>query len=228
MFVAVDDLLRPLYPHLTAADQCYFLREYTAGRGYAGSETNRLILNLKKPPDRRGKPEWRYKQRAIEQVAREFRASVNLSALRRVTLVPMPPSKAKDDPLYDDRMLQVLRAVDVEGQLDIRELLLGAASMPAAHLTTHRPTIAQLIANFVIDEALTEPGPRPSHSSTTCSRPARISSRRRLCLRRGSPVFPSVGSSSLGGCTTSPRSSNALRLRPAPIRACSGGAEFVP
>jgi hypothetical protein len=159
VFTAVDDLLRPLYPHLTAADQCYFLREYTAGRGYAGSETNHLILNLKKPPDRRGKPEWRYKERAIEQIAREFRDSVNLSALRRVTLVPMPPSKAKDDPLYDDRMLQVLRAVDVEGQLDIRELLLGAASMPAAHLAAQRPTIAQLVANLIVDASLAEPAP---------------------------------------------------------------------
>jgi len=159
VFTAVDDLLRPLYPHLTAADQCYFLREYTAGRGYAGSETNHLILNLKKPPDRRGKPEWRYKERAIEQIAREFRASVNLSALRRVTLIPMPPSKVMDDPLYDDRMLQVLRAVDVEGQLEIRELLLCAASMPAAHLAAQRPTIAQLVANLVVDESLAEPAP---------------------------------------------------------------------
>ncbi|MEO8378278.1 MAG: hypothetical protein ABI779_01320 [Acidobacteriota bacterium] len=160
MFTAVDDLLRPLYPHLTAADQCYFLREYTAGRGYAGSETNHLILNLKKPPDRRGRSEWHYKERAIEQVAREFRASVNLSALRRVTLVPMPPSKAKSDPLYDDRMLEVLRAVDVEGNLDIRELLLCAASMTPAHATTARPTIAQLVANFVLDKSLAHPEPR--------------------------------------------------------------------
>jgi hypothetical protein len=160
VFTAIDDLLRPLYPHLTAADQCYFLREYTAGRGYAGSETNRLILNLKKPSDRRGNPEWRYKERAIEQVAREFRASVNLSALSRITLVPMPPSKAKSDPLYDDRMLQVLRAVDVEGQLDIRELLLCAESMPPAHATAVRPTIAHLIANFVLDESLAAPQPQ--------------------------------------------------------------------
>lgn len=160
MFVAIDDFLRPLYPHLTAADQCYFLREYTAGRGYAGSETNHLILNLKKPPDRRGKPEWFYKERAIEQVADEFRASVNLSALRRVTLVPMPPSKAKSDPLYDDRMLQVLRAVDVEGQLDIRELLRNRESMDAAHTVTPRPSIADLIANLEVDDALAQPAPR--------------------------------------------------------------------
>ena len=160
MFVAVDDLLRPLYPHLTAADQCYFLREYTAGRGYAGSETNQLILNLKKPPDRRGTREWRYKERAIRQVAREFRESVNLTALRRVTLVPMPPSKAKGDPLYDDRMLKVLRAVNVEGQLDIRELLRIRASTDAAHSITLRPRVADLIANMEIDDDLTEPRPR--------------------------------------------------------------------
>jgi hypothetical protein len=160
VFTAIDELLRPLYPHLTAADQCYFLREYTAGRGYAGSETNHLILNLKKPPDRRGKPEWRYKERAIKQVAREFRASVNLSALRRVTLVPMPPSKTKSDPLYDDRMLQVLRAVDVEGQLDIRELLLIRENTDAAHTVTLRPRIADLVANLEINNDLVESLPR--------------------------------------------------------------------
>jgi predicted amidophosphoribosyltransferase len=160
VFTAIDDLLRPLYPHLTAADQCYFLREYTAGRGYAGSETNHLILNLKKPPDRQGKPEWRYKERAIEQVAREFRASVNLSALRRVTLVPMPPSKAQSDPLYDDRMLHVLRAVDAEGHLDIRALLRIRESTDAAHTAPLRPSIADLVANLEIDGDLAEPAPK--------------------------------------------------------------------
>ncbi|HYC59917.1 MAG TPA: hypothetical protein VEK79_10170 [Thermoanaerobaculia bacterium] len=160
MFVAIDDLLRPLYPHLTATDQCYFLREYTAGRGYTGSETNHLILNLKKPPDRRGKPEWRYKERAIEQVAREFRASVNLAALRRVTLVPMPPSKAKRDPLYDDRMLHMLRVMDEEHLLDIRELLAIQDSTDAAHTTTTRPTVAALIANLEVDDTLAHPAPR--------------------------------------------------------------------
>jgi hypothetical protein len=159
VFLEIDDLLRPLYPHLTARDQCFFLREYTAGQGYAGSETNRLILNLKKPPDRRGRPEWHYKEQAIQQVAREFRDSVNLPALRRVTLVPMPPSKAEGDPLYDDRMLQVLRAVDLEGQLDIRELLVLAESTMAAHASTARPRVAQLIANLAVDEAVAAPPP---------------------------------------------------------------------
>jgi hypothetical protein len=159
MFTAVDDLLRPLYAHLAASDQVYFLREYTSGRGFTHSETNRLILNLKKPPDRRGRPEWRYKEEAIRQVAREFRESLTLQRLRAVTFVPMPPSKRKGDPLYDDRMLRVLHAFDEERQLDIRELLVLAASTEPAHATAARPTVEQLIANLEIDEDFAQPSP---------------------------------------------------------------------
>ncbi|HEV7921293.1 MAG TPA: hypothetical protein VGR02_10950 [Thermoanaerobaculia bacterium] len=159
MFTAVDDLLRPLYAHLAASDQVYFLREYTSGRGFTHSETNRLILNLKKSPDRRGRPEWRYKEEAIRHVAGEFRDSLNLQRLRSVTFVPMPPSKRKDDPLYDDRMLRVLHAFDEERQLDIRELLVLAESTEPAHATAARPTIEQLIANLEIDEDISHPPP---------------------------------------------------------------------
>jgi hypothetical protein len=159
VFTAIDDLLRPLHAHLADRDQCYFLREYTSGRGYAHSETNRLIHNLKKPPDRRGKPEWRYKELAIQQVAREFRENLDLGRLRRVTLVPMPPSKARGDPLYDDRMLRILRAMDVEGQLDIRELVILSASMPAVHTTVLRPAVADLVAQLSIDDRLVLPPP---------------------------------------------------------------------
>lgn len=159
MFTAVDELLRPLYPHLTPADQCYFLREYTSGRGFAHSETNRLILNLKKPPDRRGRPEWHYKEQAIQQVAREFRASLNLQRLRAVTFVPMPPSKRTDDPLYDDRMLRVLHALDEDRALDIRELLLLSESTAPAHAAVARPTIDDLIANLEINDDVAHPAP---------------------------------------------------------------------
>ncbi len=159
MFTAIDDFLRPLYAHLTATDQCYFLREYTSGRGFTHSETNRLILNLKKAPDRHGRPEWHYKEQAIQHVAREFRASLNPQRIRAVTFVPMPPSKRKDDPFYDDRMLRVLHAMDEERSLDIRELLLLAESTVPAHATVARPTIEDLIANLDIDEDCARPAP---------------------------------------------------------------------
>lgn len=159
MFTEIDDLLRPLYAHLTARDQCYFLRVYTSGRGFAHGATNDLILNLKKTPDRRGRPEWRYKEAAIRQVAQEFRTSLDLQALRRVTLVPMPPSKRADDPLYDDRMLQVLRVMDTERALDIRELLRVSASTEPAHAMLARPSIEDLVANMEIDDTCAQPTP---------------------------------------------------------------------
>jgi Phage integrase, N-terminal SAM-like domain len=153
VFTAIDDLLRPLHAHLTDCDQCYFLREYTSGRRNAHSETNRLIHNLKQRPDRRGTSELARDLLDRELlVAPLLRDNLDLARIQRVTLVPMPPSKARGDRLYDDRMLRVLRAMDVQGQLDIRELLYLAQSIEAAHTTADRPTVAQLVANLRIEE----------------------------------------------------------------------------
>ena len=49
------------------------------------------------------------------------------------TLVPIPPSKAKNDPLHDDRLIQMLRAIRPKGSLDIRELIVQMQSTAAAH-----------------------------------------------------------------------------------------------
>ena len=57
-FTEIDELTRPYHYWLTDDDRCYFLGEYTAGRGYSYSQTNQLILNFKKSLDRQGKPEW--------------------------------------------------------------------------------------------------------------------------------------------------------------------------
>jgi len=47
--------------------------------------------------------------------------SIDLARLRRVTLVPIRPPKARGDLLYGDRMLRFLDAIYVEGHLDIRD-----------------------------------------------------------------------------------------------------------
>src|ERR1017187_7591541 len=97
LLTEIDDLLREDHWHLTKDDQCYFLREYIAGGGWQAGETNQLILNLKKTPDRRGKPEWHYKVRAIRQAGSELRVaflSGGASWLNGAVIVPMPPSKA--------------------------------------------------------------------------------------------------------------------------------------
>jgi hypothetical protein len=156
-FTQIDDLTRPDHSYLTAEDVCYFLGEYTARKGYAFSKTNDLILNFKKPMSKRGTSQWSYKAWAIDYAAKALRAALDDRDLDAITFVPIPPSKAKDDPLYDDRVLQMLRAVRPQPPLDIRELLVQDRSTAAAHESETRPTPRELEDLYQIDRRLLAP-----------------------------------------------------------------------
>jgi hypothetical protein len=156
----IDDLTRPDHSYLTAADECYFLGEYTARKGYRFSTTNNLIINLKKPMDRQGRPEWPYKARAIQTVAEALHAALNDKARQTLILVPVPPSKAKTDPLYDDRLMQVLHGIWPGQTIDVRELIVQPQSSDAAHDRADRPKPAALEARYVIDRGLLRPKPQ--------------------------------------------------------------------
>lgn len=157
----IDDLTLPDYHYLEPDDRCYFVREYTSREDYSFSSTNDLISNFKKTMDRRGKAEWKYKERAILSIASEFRKLLPAESLSKMTLVPMPPSKAKDDPDHDDRMLRVLKNIDQEKNLDIRELILQNKSIPAVHFKgSYRHDPQELAEIFYIDEDISEPAPQ--------------------------------------------------------------------
>ena len=72
----IDDLTRPDHYHLNAGDTCLFLGEYTARKGFSFSATNQLVLNFKKSVDRRGRPEWQHKERAIREVGQAFATAI--------------------------------------------------------------------------------------------------------------------------------------------------------
>ena len=158
-FTEVDDLTRQDHYYLTSDDACYFIGEYTARRGYAYSATNQLILNFKKPMDRHERPEWWYKEQAIRQAADAFRAALDSDALDRLTFVPIPPSKAKDASLHDDRLTRMLRAIRPEPPLDVRELIVQTVSTEAVHASDVRPKPDQIEELYEIDDALTAPVP---------------------------------------------------------------------
>lgn len=154
----IDTLTLPDHYYLEPEDICYYTGEYTAGEGHAYSETNQLILNFKKSMDKRGTPQWQHKESAIEQAGNIIRAAIKDDA--RITFVPIPPSKCKTDPLYDDRMKRMLEAACVGRHTDIRELVVQPQSVQAVHLAERRPTPDELIANYQIDESLVEPTPQ--------------------------------------------------------------------
>ena len=87
MLTKLDELNLPDHWYLDATDECYFIGEYTAGRGYSHSSTNQLILNLKKSVDRRGLAEWSYKEAAIRQAAATLRQSLHPDFLGSATFV---------------------------------------------------------------------------------------------------------------------------------------------
>lgn len=153
----IDALTLPDHHYLDPQDICYYAGEYTAGKGHAYSETNQLIHNFKKSVDKRETAQWQYKERAILQAANMFRAAIKPDA--QITFVPIPPSKAKNDPMYDDRMLRLLQFVCKGRYTDIRELVVQTQSVNAAHRSDTRPRPDDLVANYLLDESLAEPMP---------------------------------------------------------------------
>lgn len=157
MLTKIDELIRPDHYHLDTNDECYFIGEYTAGRGFAHSSTNQFIYNLKKSVERRGLPDWVWKVRAIQQGASVLRDSLNPAFLASATFVPVPPSRIASDTLYDDRMTQVLKLL---GQnVDVRELVVQSEGMHDAHTAQHRPGPNALYQNYEIRTSLVEPIP---------------------------------------------------------------------
>lgn len=155
----VDSLILGDHYYLTADDECYFLREYTARGGFDASETNQIIQNIKKSPERRGRPEWFYKERDLQQAAAELRAALNPAWLRSATIVPVPPHVVKGDPLHDDRVLQIATLMGAGAKTDVRELIVQIATIDSSHQSASRPKPHELRAHYRVDETLCAPAP---------------------------------------------------------------------
>ncbi|MCA8165188.1 hypothetical protein [Burkholderia cepacia] len=162
----IDDTTRGAHSFLRPEDLCWYCGDYTARGGFACSPINDLVSNFKKPVSRRGRAEYRYKERAIERVGRDFRNAFVPDAFQQGTFVPVPPSKAKTDPEYDDRMVLALAQMaahvqaDLNIRADVRELVLQRESYVASHLNPdHRMRAEDLIPLYEINEAIAMPDP---------------------------------------------------------------------
>ncbi|HAV1789919.1 TPA: hypothetical protein JG904_003988 [Enterobacter hormaechei subsp. xiangfangensis] len=147
----IDELIRGQHSYLEVGDLCYFFGEYTARQRAAFSETNQLIMNLKKGNERRGMPDYHYKGAAINRVAQMITSTIG--NINDYTFVPIPPSKCRTDAAYDDRMTAILRAAQgMNPALDFRELVQQNLSMVASHASTvNRPTPDEIMANYSFD-----------------------------------------------------------------------------
>lgn len=159
----IGDLERPDHYYLSPIHRCYFWGEYTPhehtnGQKWSYSPTNQLIGNLKKKMDRQGQRDWRYKLEAIDEVARSFSQMWKWGDLlpHRPALIPMPPSKARTDRMYDPRMLHVLNSLAEKTglQLDIRDCLSFNGNVEASHESDDRPSPQALCECLSVDRAV--------------------------------------------------------------------------
>lgn len=148
-FQQIDDQNRRDHFFIRDDDECYFLFEYTAGAGYAG-DANQLIVNLKK---KKGAGGYHWKANAIAKCAKYLEPAINHEWLRSAVLVPVPPSKAKGDPDYDDRILRICYSINVGFPVDVREIITQTVSTDPVHAGSRlRPE--ELTQIYAIDEDL--------------------------------------------------------------------------
>ena len=159
-FSRIDQTTIADHSRILPADEIFYLYEYTSGRDYTFGTANNLISNLKKKPSRRHRAEYQYKVRDMQECATLLAGAINHAWLNGATLVPVPPSKAIDHPEYDDRLLQICRAIPVEFPVDVRALVRQTESMDPAHEGGVRPSVEDLLAAYEIDETLTAPSPQ--------------------------------------------------------------------
>jgi hypothetical protein len=156
----IDELTRGDHTYLEDKDECLFFGDYTARKGFAHSATNNLVLNFKKPMKYRGKPGWQYKAKAIREVAQAFSENLG-AAMGSLTLVPIPPSKLKTDPDYDDRLMEMLRALKPPQGIkpDVRELIGQTKTMPASHESENRLPPSEWEKAYYVEDRLAAPQP---------------------------------------------------------------------
>ena len=155
----IDEISSKDHYFLTDDDECYYLGEYSAGKGYTYSKTNELILNLKKSMDRQDRDEWKYKLQAIQTVASALR-KIDFAKISQLTFVPIPPSKTKDNPLYDDRLVRILHSISKQPSLDVREMIVQTSSIDPVHTRQTRPNPSEIEALYQIDGDTVKPEPR--------------------------------------------------------------------
>jgi hypothetical protein len=158
----IDASNRGDHYHVTKADECYYLFEYTSQRDYRFGPANDLISNLKKSVSRVAMPEYWHKGRVIADCSRYLASTLNDDWLRVATLVPVPPSKDRSNPLYDNRITVICCNISAYKNypIDVRELVEQRESTHAAHESPQdRPSLEQLRRIYRIDESLVDPAP---------------------------------------------------------------------
>jgi len=154
----IDELILRDHHYLIESDNCFFFAEYTSKKIYNFSKTNQLIHNLKKSPEKKNTDEWEYKLKAIKTCGKLLSNVFSNKDISKYVFVPIPPSKCKTDPLFDNRLVQILEFANKQeltsNKFNIIELILQENSIPSFHTIKDkdpRPDPSWLMPHYKID-----------------------------------------------------------------------------
>lgn len=137
---------------LDESDICLYWCEYTARQGYDYSPTNQLILNLKKSVSLKAHEQYSYKIQAIKTCASYFQY-MDWSPF---SIIPIPPSKKRTDPLYDDRLIRVLNSANellpLKFRFDIKDIVIQNESYEPSHHSSKRPSCQELKTRYQLEK----------------------------------------------------------------------------
>ena len=156
--LTVDDWNRGDHSYLSDSDECFYLGDYAAGAGFRHSPINNWISNLKKSVALRTtrQSEYRHKIRTMNEIATTLRAAMR-PIRSDIAFVPVPPSKSRDDQLYDDRMVRILQII---GGLNIRDMIIQTVNEEAEHSHSgSRLPPHERAKLYAVDESLITPIP---------------------------------------------------------------------
>ncbi len=152
----IDEFILKDHFYLNSNDCCLFFTEFIKGQGFNGTG-NQLITNLKIKPSEIKR--LHHKKRAVEDCVQLMIDGIGLEKLQKWIMIPIPPSKSKSDPEYDDRLLQILSAIQGKGkqnsiQIDYIDLFSTITSRKQTSITDDkRPTPKEHIKNWHVDHS---------------------------------------------------------------------------
>jgi hypothetical protein len=153
----IDELTRLDHYHLGGEDDCYYLWEWDVAP-YSVSAINDFIGNFQREmrfKDSKDSPwPWHFKKQAMLHAARAI-AQTMLPEWQTSTFIPVPPSKTRDDPRHDPRLIRTL-LVSVSGVSDARELVIQTTNTQSREKHISPSSRA---ANWTLDQDLLTPVP---------------------------------------------------------------------
>lgn len=154
--IQIDFLTLFDHSNLDLNDDCFYFMEYPRG----GIEYNRgnavvsFIMNFKKSVTREGFSDWKYKKYAIDEVSKRILSNIPyiFGPWDSFTLIPIPPSKKRDHPEYDDRLVKALLNVKgVEEACQVIDLFQNINNLVPSHIAAVRPSKDEIKSNLSID-----------------------------------------------------------------------------